>query len=71
MTKPKRPHLDRPRILEGLRTARETAVHIAAAATPRSALKACADTLIGLIDDMALLLTGDRRYFHGKGHSSP
>lgn len=71
MTKPKRPSFDRPHILDGLRTARETAIEIAAAATPKSALKAGADSLINLIDDLALLLTGDRRYFHSRGHSSP
>lgn len=71
MTKARRPPFNRPRILDGLRTARETAVEISAAASPRSALKACAETMIGLIDDLALLITGDRRYFHGKGHSSP
>ena len=37
---------------------------------PHSALRHTSDGLVALIDDMALILTGERTYFHLKGHAN-
>jgi hypothetical protein len=66
----KRPTLDRTALVGALGACRGALCKQRPAMPPHSALRHTADWLVTLIDDMALILTGNRTYFHLKDHAN-
>ena len=66
----KRPPLDRTALVGALGACRGALYEQRPAMPPHSALRHTADGLVALIDDMALILTGERTYLHLKGHAN-
>ncbi len=66
----KRPSLDKTALLSALGSCRGALCEQRPAMPPHSALRHTSDGLVALIDDMALILKGDRSYFHLKGHAN-
>ena len=66
----KRPSLDRAALLGALGACRGALCEQRPAMPLHSALRHTSDGLVALIDDMALILTGERTYFHLKGHAN-
>ena len=65
-----RPSLDRATLLGTLGACRGALCEQRPAVPPHSALRHTSDGLVALIDDMALILTGERTYFHLNGHAN-
>lgn len=74
MTTPRRSRppldFDRDVLLAQLRQARRGMVEAQAGMRPRTGLYRCADAVISEIDEFALVLTGDRQFFHASPHSA-
>ena len=66
----KQPSLDRTAPVGALGACRGALCEQRPAMPPHSVLRHTADGLVALIDDMALILTGKRTYFHRKGHAN-
>lgn len=68
MTRPRPSRLDLPAVLANLEACRRAMVALAASCRPRSLMRASADQMVRNIDELAMMLTGDRTHFHDKGH---
>lgn len=66
----KRPvtRIDVPTVLERLGLCRQAMIELGAGCRPRSLMRASADQMIRNIDELAMMLTGERNHFHSKGH---
>lgn len=60
---------DKNRLLSQLGQARQTLVLARRVMKPKSGLARAADGVIAEIDEFALVLTGDRAYFHAAPHA--
>ncbi|WP_349360262.1 hypothetical protein [Stappia sp.] len=64
------PPLDHAALLRTLADLRRALVEARRGMRPRSGLARCMDAVIEDIDELALVLTGDRAHFHARGHSA-
>ena len=62
--------VDRPRLLRALRDCRTAVIEATTRMKPTGALYHSASTVLAAIDGLALMLTGDRSFFHLKGHGT-
>ncbi|MXN67090.1 hypothetical protein GR183_19445 [Stappia sp. GBMRC 2046] len=60
---------DSKALLACLGNARGELIAARSAMRPRSGLARCVDALIDDIDELALVMTGRREYFHSGGHA--
>jgi len=60
--------IDVPAILARLGDCREAMIELGAGCRPRSLMRASADQMVRNIDELAMMLTGERTHFHSKGH---
>ena len=60
--------IDESAVLEQMGLCRKAVIDLGAAYGPRSGIYRESRHLTECIDCIAALLTGDRRYFHDKGH---
>jgi hypothetical protein len=61
---------DSDALLAALKACRGQVVEARRSMRPNSGLTRCADALIGEIDELALVLTGRRDFFHAPGHAA-
>lgn len=61
---------DRDALLARLGAARQELVQVRSRMRPRSGLCRCVDALLDDIDELALVMTGRRDFFHSGGHSA-
>jgi hypothetical protein len=59
--------VDQQRLLNALGACRQEIIEQRRAMAPKSGLLYLADGLTHLIDDLAMLLTGDKTHFHNQG----
>ena len=73
MTAPRRTRspldFDQKQVLEKLHMAREILVEARRSMRPKSGLARATDAVIGEIDEFALVMRGDRNFFHAKSHA--
>jgi len=60
--------VDRPRLLGALGDCRSAVIEAMTVMRPTGALYHSAATVLAAIDGLALMLTGNRSYFHLRGH---
>ncbi|EFO33818.1 putative myosin [Roseibium sp. TrichSKD4] len=74
MTAPRRTRtpldFDQEQVMAKLREARAILVEARRTMRPKSGLARATDAVIGEIDEFALVMTGDRTFFHARSHAS-